>query len=289
MTTSTQQYAGGARRPAHGAGAARRRVGARLRVLVAALACIGAAQALAQVTLYEHADFAGRSIRVIDAVPNLRDYGFNDRASSLVVEGGRWEVCEDARFGGRCIVLRRGDYPSMAAIGLNDRISSLRAVRRGARNWDADTAYYAGSYEYRRRGNEPLYSAPVTSVRAVFGSPEQRCWIEREQVPASSNVNVPGAIAGAVIGGIIGHQIGGGRGQDIATAGGAVGGAALGANIGRDGGVVTRDVQRCSYAHGDRPAYWDVTYAFRGVQHHVQTTEPPGNTILVNREGEPRV
>ena len=136
----------------------------------------------------------------------------------------------------------------------------------------------------------------MTSVRAVVGPPEQRCWVERQDVVTNApggGANIPGAIAGAVIGGIIGHQIGGGRGQDIATAGGAVGGAALGANVGRGSGgqqVVSQDVQRCeTVASNSRPDYWDVTYNFRGAQHRVQMTAPPGPTIYVNAQGEPRV
>ena len=39
----------------------------------------------------------------------------------------------------------------------------------------------------------------------------------------------------------------------------------------------------------DRGGLRDVTYNFRGYEHHVQTTSPPGRTILVNRQGEPRV
>ena len=266
---------------------------ARWKCVAAAVALLGAGESLAQATLYEHDGFAGRSVRVTNEVANLGRIGFNDRASSLVIERGRWEVCEDARYSGRCVVLRSGDYDTMSAIGLNDRISSLREIQRSARNYDAHGPYYAGSAEYRRRGNERVYTVPVTSVRAVFGSPQQRCWMEQEEVVQRNpgDYNVPGAIAGAVIGGILGHQIGGGRGQDIATAGGAVGGAAVGANIGRDNGqsVVTRDVQRCAYAQRDRPEFWDVTYEFRGIEHRVQMTSPPGPSIAVNGNGEPRV
>ena len=74
---------------------------------------------------------------------------------------------------------------------------------------------------------------------------------------------------------------------------GAVGGAAIGANVGRDrnGQVVTGpDVRRCENLPGQaRAEYWDVTYNFRGRQHHVQMTQPPGDTVTVNRHGEPRV
>jgi uncharacterized protein YcfJ len=148
------------------------------------------------------------------------------------------------------------------------------------------------AYDYRRRANEPLYEAPVTSVRAVVGPPQQRCWVERQVVDTGSpGINVPGAIVGGAVGGILGHQIGSGRGQDLATGIGVVGGAVVGANVGRDatGTVYTQDVQRCANVATAPLDYWDVTYNFGGYEHHVQTTIPPGRTILVNAQGEPRV
>jgi len=149
------------------------------------------------------------------------------------------------------------------------------------------------AYDYRRRENEPLYEAHVTSVRAVVGPPQQYCWVERQVVDTGSpGINVPGAVVGGVVGGILGHQIGSGRGQDLATGIGVVGGAVVGANVGRDatGTVYTQDVQRCTSVPTAAPVdYWDVTYNFRGLEHRVQTTSPPGRTILVNAQGEPRV
>jgi uncharacterized protein YcfJ len=148
--------------------------------------------------------------------------------------------------------------------------------------------------DYRRRDNERLYEAEITSVRAVMGQSEQRCWIEREAVaPQRTAPNVPGAIIGGVIGGILGHQVGGGTGKDIATAGGAVAGVIIGSNVGTDrygNSVTTRDVQRCTSEPASRdPAYWDVSYQFRGVTHHVQMGSPPsGRSITVNENGEPR-
>ena len=98
-------------------------------ILRNALAVAGVAiatQAAAQVTFYEREGFEGRSFTTEKQVGNFERYGFNDRASSVVVVGDRWEVCEDARFGGRCVVLRPGRYASLAAMGLNDRVSSVR-------------------------------------------------------------------------------------------------------------------------------------------------------------------
>jgi uncharacterized protein YcfJ len=245
----------------------------------------------AQATFYEGQGFQGKSFIATQQIDNLNRYGFNDRASSVEVVGDRWEVCEDARFGGRCAVLRPGRYPSLAAMGLNDRISSVRIV-----DWNANVndGRYAPTpvtdRDYRRRNNERLYEANVTSVRAVVGTPEQRCWVEREQVAQEqAKVNVPVAIAGAIIGGILGHQIGGGRGKDIATAGGAVAGAVVGSQIGRGGGTKEQDVQRCENVPSQaKPDYWDVTYNFRGQDHNVQMTSAPGPTVTVNSEGEPR-
>jgi uncharacterized protein YcfJ len=148
------------------------------------------------------------------------------------------------------------------------------------------------AYDFRRRQGEALYEAPVTSVRAVVGPPQQRCWVERQVIDSGAGgINVPGAIVGGVVGGILGHQIGSGRGQDVATGIGAAGGAVVGANVGRAPGTVyTQDVQRCeNVSSAGSLDYWDVTYTFRGYEHHVQTTNPPGRTILVNAEGEPRI
>jgi uncharacterized protein YcfJ len=147
-------------------------------------------------------------------------------------------------------------------------------------------------YDNRRRQGERTYQADVTAVRAVMGQAEQRCWVEREQVSQGHDSgNVPAAVVGGIIGGVLGHQVGGGTGQQLATAGGAVGGAALGYNVGRnDGGqrMVTRDVQRCSAAPNQTPDYWDVTYNFRGQEHHIQMAYAPGRTVSVNWKGEPR-
>ena len=271
-------------------------------VLRSALAIAGiafATQVAAQITFYLAQGFEGRSFTTGKQVNNFERYGFNDRASSVVVRTGRWEVCEDVRFDGRCVVLRPGQYPSLAAMGLNDQISSVREVSRRTR---VDDNRYAPPpvvvNDYRQVNNERLYEADVISVRAIVGTPEQRCWVEREQIVQESRNNavsgaIAGAIAGAVIGGILGHQVGNGRGNDLATAGGAVAGAVVGANVGRGSGgqqVTTQNVRRCeSVPSHARPDYWDVTYRFRNQEHRVQMTTPPGDTVTVNNQGEPRV
>lgn len=246
-----------------------------------------------QITFYEHDGFQGQYFTSDRPIGHFGRYGFNERASSVVVTGERWEVCDEPEFRGRCVVLRPGNYASLRSMNLNDRVSSARALGRDAR---IDDYRYApapvhGGPDYRRRQDERVYEVNISSVRAVVGSPEQRCWVERQQVAQEQGgASVPGAIAGAIIGGILGHQIGGGTGKDVATVGGAVAGAAIGANVGRDNETsMFQDVQRCERVAGPaRPQYWDATYYFRGVEHRVQLASPPGPTITVNERGEPR-
>jgi uncharacterized protein YcfJ len=251
-----------------------------------------AAHAAAQITFYEGEGFHGRAFTTSGTIENFDGTGFNDRASSVVVDRGRWEVCEDAYFQGRCVVLRPGSYDSLSGLGMNRRISSVRPLARPAGYvQEAPPPLPAPTYEYRQRPNERLYEAQVTSVHAVVGPPEQRCWVERQQVAQSPQANVPGAIIGGILGGVLGHQIGSGRGRDVATAGGAVAGAAVGANVGRGSGAVyDQDIQRCTSVPGSvQPDFWDVTYNFRGIEHRVQLSgPPPGPTLTVNGNGEPR-
>lgn len=254
-------------------------------VFACALAC-ASVPALAQVTFYEGEDFRGRVFSVSNAIPNMDRVGFNDRASSVIVDRGRWEVCTDQQFGGRCVVLRRGSYSNLSSMGIDNRISSVRPVNRSRYDNEAPPPLPQPSYEYRRRPSEKLYDAEVVNVRAVMGSPTQRCWVEREQVRDNGN-NVGGALAGALIGGILGHQVGSGRGNDAATALGAIAGASIGAKSGTS--TAERNVQRCRDVPSSRPEYWDVDYRFRGRMYTVQMTTPPGNSILVNSNGAPRM
>lgn len=258
-----------------------------LKAAIGVAGLMAATTAAAQVTLYSHDDFRGQQFTANGRVHNLDRLGFNDRASSVVVNGGDWQVCEDADFRGRCVILRPGEYPSLDRMGLQNEISSLRPVegRYGYNDRydhrERDRGYVAQGY-----GNEPLYQAPVTSVRAVVGPPEQRCWVDRGEWQGETNV--PGAVAGAVIGGLIGNQFGHGGGRAAATAGGAIAGGAIGSNVGTDNGG--GPVEHCRTVSGyDHPDYWDVTYSFRGEQHRIRMSSPPGSTITVNADGDPAV
>ncbi|HUR89899.1 MAG TPA: beta/gamma crystallin-related protein [Ramlibacter sp.] len=260
-----------------------------LQIALAASALVMATGALAQVTFYEGESFHGRAFTTQKEVNNFARIGFNDRASSVVVASGRWEVCENARFEGRCVLLRPGSYDSLRTLGMENSISSVRRAD-SRRHYDGQPEPMASAnYDWRRRPNEQVFSAPVTFVHAVIAAGQQHCWVERNQVSEQrGDRNVPGAIAGALIGGVLGHQVGGGTGKDIATVGGAVAGGVIGSNIGRDNNYASRDVRRCETTTSGTPAYWEVGYKFRGKDHQIQMSSAPGTTIAVNSSGEPR-
>ncbi len=259
-------------------------------------ALLATGQAMAQINFYEGEGYRGRVFSTQNAVPDFTRVGYNDAASSVVVDRGRWLVCEDIRFQGNCVILRPGSYDSLRAMGFNNRVSSVRPAgnSRNAR-YDMPDPTPEPANAWRRRANERVYEAPITSVRAVVGPPNQRCWVERQAVaePARPANSVGGMVLGGLIGGILGHQVGGGSGKDIATVVGAGAGAYAGNQVGKNygGGTVqsTRDVQKCENVANPTPAYYDVTYNYRGTEHSVQmATAPTGQTIPVNARGEPR-
>ncbi len=79
------------------------------------------------VTLYEYEDFGGRSYNITGFMNNLDNTGFNDRASSVVVQSGRWEFCTDANFRGTCRTVGPGRYESLPS-DMDSKISSARQI-----------------------------------------------------------------------------------------------------------------------------------------------------------------
>lgn len=126
--------------------------------------------------IYSNADFTGRSLRVTGAIPRLADYRFNDKASSIRVTGGAWEVCVDANYRGRCEIIEyRADR--LNQIRLNNKITSIRPVSyssggRYDRDYRGDRDYRSGR-RYGRGGGYGYgsnYNAPVV----LFQHPNYR-------------------------------------------------------------------------------------------------------------------
>jgi hypothetical protein len=80
------------------------------------------------VTVFDSPNFRGASRTFNSDVPDLRDYGLNDRVTSIEIPNGEsWEVCQDINYEGPCTVLS-GGVADLRSMGWNDRISSLHRV-----------------------------------------------------------------------------------------------------------------------------------------------------------------
>lgn len=81
----------------------------------------------ADAVLFEHAGYGGRAYEVRGDMPDFVQIGFNDRASSIQIRRGEWELCDDAYYRGRCwrVSADMGVFPRE----MNDRVSSIRRIR----------------------------------------------------------------------------------------------------------------------------------------------------------------
>jgi hypothetical protein len=77
--------------------------------------------------LYSDEMFRGQSRTVNGPTPSLGS--FNDRARSVRVYSGTWEVCEDIDYG-KCRTVSR-DLSNLAGLGLSRRVSSVRSAFNG--------------------------------------------------------------------------------------------------------------------------------------------------------------
>lgn len=120
--------------------------------------CFMASAGAAEIILYEHAEFGGGQLTLRGFTPSIGNTGFNDRASSIVVTSGRWEVCTDADFKGRCVTLPPGEYPTLDD-RLTNRISSAREVGSNSDN--------RGGYNDYGRGSLELFGQPEFKGRTL--------------------------------------------------------------------------------------------------------------------------
>ena len=82
--------------------------------------------AYGRAVLYSSTYFSGNFLTVRHNIPDLRRYGFNDRADSLHARG-RWQICSETHYRGRCATVRGSD-PYLGR--LTGRVSSIRYIGR---------------------------------------------------------------------------------------------------------------------------------------------------------------
>jgi Beta/Gamma crystallin len=89
---------------------------------------------MAQIQLFRDSNFVGGSITKTNSNGNLKNDGFNDVVSSVIVTSGTFTLFQDVNFGGFSLTVSAtggpnsdGKYPSQQSLaGRGDRISSLK-------------------------------------------------------------------------------------------------------------------------------------------------------------------
>jgi hypothetical protein len=135
-------------------------------VVGASIALVASALAAGEITLFERPDFQGRRLTIRGTMSNLDRTDFNDRAESIAVRDGVWEVCSDAHFNGQCVRLQPGEYRNLRG-SLDRSISSAREVGQAA--YAPPAPAYGGGGGGGGGGGQPraiLYSGEGLGGRA---------------------------------------------------------------------------------------------------------------------------
>jgi hypothetical protein len=114
----------------------------------------------AELVLYDEPDFRGSRISLDNAVDNMKEVRFNDRAQSIMVSREAWQVCVDADFRGACITLRPGQYRFLDQ-GFANAISSARPLQGGGPGYPPPGVGEGG------RGEITLYDQPNFGGRSI--------------------------------------------------------------------------------------------------------------------------
>jgi hypothetical protein len=89
-----------------------------------------------RLVLYERANYRGQSRDVLASANNLGSAG--DRARSVQIYGGTWELCEGASRNARCVTID-DSVPDLHRLGLRNGVTSVRELSanasRRSRGW----------------------------------------------------------------------------------------------------------------------------------------------------------
>ena len=77
--------------------------------------------------VFQEDNFGGESREIREDQPDLGWIHFDDRISSVQVNRGRWLLCSDSQYRGRCITVDH-DIRKLDRIGMDDKISSIRRL-----------------------------------------------------------------------------------------------------------------------------------------------------------------
>ncbi len=77
------------------------------------------------IVLHAETNYRGGNARYTDRTNNL--FAFNNRAESVTVGRGQWQLCDGIGFGGRCVTVSQS-VPNLNSLGMRDKIRSVRPV-----------------------------------------------------------------------------------------------------------------------------------------------------------------
>jgi Beta/Gamma crystallin/CVNH domain len=81
-----------------------------------------------RITIYKLDKFEGVSRTYSTDVPDLDDDGFADKASSVKVDGGVWELCDRTYYRGKCVRVGRS-IADLDVLDFDNRAASIRRIR----------------------------------------------------------------------------------------------------------------------------------------------------------------
>jgi len=145
------------------------------------------------VQLYGQPNFRGRTIQIDQPATSFTNENFNDRASSLIVQNGTWELCTDVGYRGTCRTFTPGRYATLGS-GMTKELSSARPVTDDAE--DVDEAANPPIVLFAQEGSRGRSIAIASDVadlkRARFDNAARSAVIENGNWEFCSEANYRG-------------------------------------------------------------------------------------------------
>ena len=133
-----------------------------------------AADTSSTIIVYDSPNAGGDHATFQTATPKLSETAFNDRISSVFIVAGKWELCTDKDFKGKCVTLNQG-LTNLDAT-MNNLVSSLRpsTAKEGAAvlylDKDGGGKSLRVTGEVKKLSEFPGFNSAVSSIAIFKGS-----------------------------------------------------------------------------------------------------------------------
>jgi hypothetical protein len=122
------------------------------------------------ITVFADTNFRGKSATFQHDVPNLAHHGFDNMISSLRIgPGEKWEVCDQANYRGRCVVVS-GEERNLSNNSWSNIISSFRRAGGAPPPPPPDPGYIVLFDRPNYQGNPTNYNGPTPNLHRRAGS-----------------------------------------------------------------------------------------------------------------------